>query len=177
MTGKANGKTNAKTNAKMNAKMTEHDEIRRLLSLAAAGALDATEDQRVAAHLRACPTCAAELASWQAIETGLRRIPTPQVPADLVARTIARAQMRFAEESDRRSERKMLALMTVFSWVFVALSWPLAQLLGHGWLSLLGLGFVQGWKNFAVFTASCWIAGAAAAILLAMRRDRERRIA
>ena len=157
--------------------MTEHDEIHEFLSLAAAGALDATEDQRVSVHLRACPACAAELASWQAIETGLRRIPTPQVPSDLVARTIARAQMRFAEESDRRSERKVLALITVFSWILVALSWPLAQLLGHGWLSLLGLGFEQGWKNFAVFTALCWIAGAAAAILLAMRRDRERRIA
>lgn len=177
MSDKTNGKINGKTNAKMNGKMTGHDEIRGLLSLAAAGALDATEDPRVSAHLRACPACAAELASWQAIETGLRRIPTPQVPADLVARTIARAQMRFAEESDRRSERKVLALVVVFSWIFVALSWPLAQLLGHGWLSLLGVGFEQGWKNFAVFTAFCWIAGAAAAILLAMRRDRERRIA
>ncbi|HVA17064.1 MAG TPA: zf-HC2 domain-containing protein [Candidatus Dormibacteraeota bacterium] len=158
-------------------KMTEHDEIRELLSLAPAGALDAKEDQRVSAHLRTCPACAAELGSWQAIGAGLRRLPTPQAPAALVARTIARAQMRFAEESDRRSERKVLALVIVFSWVFVALSWPLAQLLGHGWLSLLGLGFEQGWKNFAVFTAFCWIAGAAAAILLAMRRDRERRLA
>ena len=157
--------------------MTEHDEIRELLSLAAAGALNAKEDQRVSAHLRACPVCAAELASWQAIGAGLRRLPTPQASAALVARTIARAQMRFAEESDRRSERKVFALVIVFSWVFVALSWPLAQLLGHGWLSLLGIGFEQGWKNFALFTAFCWIAGAAAAILLAMRRDRERRIA
>ena len=157
--------------------MTEHDEIRELLSLAAAGALDATEDERISAHLRGCAACAAELASWQAIEAGLCRIPTPQAPAPLVARTIARAQMYFAEESDRRSQRKVLALVIVFSWVFVALSWPLAQLLGHGWMSLLGLGFEQGWKNFAVFTALCWIAGAVAAILLATRRDRERRIA
>ncbi|HVB35717.1 MAG TPA: zf-HC2 domain-containing protein [Candidatus Acidoferrales bacterium] len=158
-------------------KMTEHDEIRKLLSWAASGALDATEDQRVSAHLRACPACAAELASWQAIGAGLRRIPTPRASAELVARTIARAQLRFVEESDRRSERKMLALIIVFSWIFVALSWPLAQLLNRGWMTLFGLGFAQGWKNFAVFTAFCWIAGAAAAILLAMRRDRERRLA
>ena len=158
-------------------KMTEHDEIRELLSLAAAGALNENEDQGVSAHLRTCPACVAELVSWQAIGAGLRRIPTPQAPAAFVARTIARAQMRFAEESDRRSERKVFALVIVFSWIFVALSWPLAQLLGHGWLSLLGLGFEQGWKNFVVFTAFCWIAGAAAAILLAMRRDRERRLA
>ncbi|MGH9781970.1 MAG: anti-sigma factor family protein [Candidatus Acidiferrales bacterium] len=161
--------------------MSEHDEIRELLSLAAAGALDAAgdlkEDRRVSAHLRTCAACAAELSSWQAIGAGLRRMPTPQAPAELVARTIARAQMRLTEELERRSERKVMALVIVFSWIFVALSWPVAQLLGHGWLSLLGLGFEQGWKNFAVFTALCWIAGAAAAILLAMRRDRERRIA
>ena len=161
----------------MNVKTSEHDEIRELLSLAAAGALNAHEDQRVSTHLRSCPSCAAELASWQAIEAGLRRIPTPQAPPALVARTIARAQMRFAQELERRSERKVMVLIIVFSWIFVALSWPLAQLLGHGWLSLLGLGFEQGWKNFAVFTALCWIAGAAAAILLGLRRDRERRIA
>ncbi len=157
--------------------MTEHDEIRELLSLAAGGALSADEDRRLAVHLRSCSACAAELASWQAIGVELRRIPTPQAPAALVARTIARAQMRFAEESDRRSQRKVLALVIVFSWVFVALSWPLAQLLGHGWLSLLGFGFEQGWKNFAVFTALCWLGGAAAAIVLANRRQHERRLA
>lgn len=157
--------------------MTEHDEFRELLSLAAAGALDTTEDQHVSSHLRSCSACAAELASWQALEAGLRGIPTPQASAALVAQTIARAQMRLAEDSRQRSERKILVVAVVFSWVFVALSWPLAQLLAHGWLSLLGLGFAQGWKNFAVFTALCWLAGAAAAALLAMRRDRERRLA
>ncbi|HVA72522.1 MAG TPA: zf-HC2 domain-containing protein [Candidatus Limnocylindrales bacterium] len=157
--------------------MTAHDEIRELLSLAAAGALSADEDRRLAVHLRSCSACAAELASWQAIGVELRRILTPQAPAALVVRTIAHAQMRFAEESDRRSERRVLALVIVFSWAFVAVSWPVAQLLGHGWMSLFGLGFEQGWKNFAVFTALCWLGGAAAAIVLANRRQHERRLA
>ena len=71
----------------------------------------------------------------------------------------------------------MMALTLVFSWAFVAVSWPLTQLFAHGWESLLGFSFEQGWENFVIFTAFCWLAGAAAAILLAMRRSRQRRFA
>jgi anti-sigma factor RsiW len=157
--------------------INEHDRVRELLPLAAAGALDAAEEARLSAHIRLCADCAADLSRWQEIQAGLRRMPTPQAPAALVERSIALAQERFTQESDRRTERRIVALVVVFSWIFVAISWPLAQLLAHGWQSLLGFGFEQGWKNFAVFTAICWLAGAAAAILLALRRSRERRLA
>jgi anti-sigma factor RsiW len=155
----------------------EHDAIRELLPLAAAGTLDAAEEARLAAHIRLCPDCAANLSVWQQVGADLRRIPTPQAPATLVERTIALAQNRLTQESDRRTERRIVALVIVFSWAFVAISWPLAQLLAHGWQSLLGFGFEQGWENFAVFTAFCWLAGGVAAILLAARRSRERRLA
>ena len=157
--------------------MTEHDKIRELMPLAVAGALDVGEEARLAAHLGLCQDCAANLGSWQQIQSDLRRIPTPQVSGGIVERTIALAQDRFAQESDRRTERRIVALVLVFSWAFVAVSWPLAQLLAHGWQSLLGFGFEQGWKNFAVFTAICWLAGAVAAVLLAVRREHERRLA
>ena len=155
----------------------EHDKFRELLPLAAAGVLDASDEQRLAAHIGACPDCAASLDRWQQVGANLRRIPTPQAPAALVSRTILLAQTRLAEESTRRTERRMMVLMLVFSWAFVAVSWPLAQLFAHGWESLLGFGFEQGWKNFVIFTTFCWLAGAAAAILLAMRRSRQRRFA
>lgn len=157
--------------------MSEHDQIRELLALAAAGALDADEESRLAAHLRSCAACAAELNSFQEMGAVLRRLPTPQAPATLVARTISAAQSRLAEESTRRSERKLIVLAVVFSWVFVALSWPLAQFAARGWTSLVGLGFEQGWENFAVFTALCWTAGAVAAAALAKRRQQERGVA
>jgi anti-sigma factor RsiW len=157
--------------------MNEHEKIRELLPLAAAGALDAAEESRLAAHLRICPDCAAALSSWQEIQSDLRRIPTPQAPASLVALTILLAQNQLIEEFDRRAERRIIAVVLVFSWIFVAVSWPLAQFLGHGWMTLLGSGFRQGWENFAIFTALCWVAGAAAAILLAARKQREKRIA
>ena len=52
--------------------MSEHDQIRELLALAAAGALDASEESRLSAHLRSCPDCASELSSWQEMGAALR---------------------------------------------------------------------------------------------------------
>lgn len=157
--------------------MSEHEKIRELLALAAAEAVGASEEARINEHLRLCAECSARFGLWQEIQSELRRIPTPQAPASLVQRTIASAQNALLEESDRRSEHRTIAVALVFSWLFVAVSWPLAQFLGHGWMALVGSGFKKGWENFAVFTALCWLAGAAAAIMLAARKQRERRIA
>lgn len=157
--------------------INEHEKFHELLPWAAAGALESAEEGRLIAHLNQCPDCAADLERLQQIAGNLRGIPTPQAPAALVSRTILLAQNRLAEESAHRTERRIMVLVLVLSWAFVAASWPLAQLIAHGWLSLFGFGFAQAWKSFAVFTAFCWIAGAAGAILLAARRSRERRLA
>lgn len=157
--------------------MNDHSKFRELLPLAAAGVLDAKEENQLAAHVALCADCAANLNRLQQLGTDLRRLPTPLISDAIVERTLALAQIRLTQESDRRTERRIVALVVVFSWMFVAISWPLAQLLAHGWQSLLGFSFEQGWENFAVFTAICWLAGAAAAILLATRRSRERSVA
>lgn len=157
--------------------MNDHDKFRELLPLAAAEALDSAEEALLIAHLSNCSDCAAHLERLQQLTTSLRGIPTPRIPAALVSRTILLAQNRFAEESARRTERRIMTLVLVLSWAFVAVSWPVAQLVAHGWLSVFGFGFAQAWKSFAVFTGFCWIAGAAGAILLAARRSRERRMA
>ena len=157
--------------------MNDHDKFRDLLPLAAAGVLDAKEESQLASHVRVCADCAANLSRLQQLGEDLRRIPTPQISEAIVERSITLARIRLTQESDRRTERRIVTLVVVFSWMFVAISWPLAQLLAHGWQSLLGFSFEQGWENFAVFTAICWLAGAAAAVLLATRRSRERRLA
>lgn len=157
--------------------MNEHDKFRELLPFAAAGTLDSSEETRLVAHLSRCSNCAADLERLQQVASTLRRIPIPQAPPALVSRTILLAQSRLAEESARRAERRIMVLVLVLSWAFVAVSWPLAQLIAHGWLSVFGFGFAQAWKSFAVFTGFCWMAGAAGAILLATRRNRERRMA
>lgn len=157
--------------------MNEHDKFRELLPLAAAEALDSAEEALLIGHLSKCSDCAADSEHLQQLAANLRSIPTPRAPTTLVSRTILLAQNRLAEESARRTEHRIMALVLVLSWVFVAVSWPLAQLVAHGWLSVFGFGFAQAWKSFAVFTGFCWIAGAAGAILLAARRSRERRMA
>lgn len=157
--------------------MNEHDKFRELLPFAAAGALESSEEARLIAHVSHCSDCAGKLDRLQQIGAALRGIPTPQAPSALVSRTILLAQNRFAEESARRTERRIMVLILVLSWAFVAVSWPLAQLIAHGWLTVFGFGFAEGWKSFAVFTGFCWMAGAAGAILLAARRNRERRLA
>ncbi len=157
--------------------MNEHDKLRELLPLAAAGVLESAEETRLIAHLNRCSDCAAHLERLQQLTANLRGIPTPRVPAGLLSRTILLAQNRFAEESAHRTERRIMTLVLVLSWAFVAVSWPLAQLVAHGWLSVFGFGFAQAWKSFAVFTGFCWVAGAAGAILLAARCSRERRMA
>lgn len=157
--------------------MNDHDKFRELLPLAAAGALDSSEEALLIAHLSHCSDCAAYSECLQQLRANLRGIPTPRAPAALVSRTILLAQNRLAEESARRTERRIMTLVLVLSWACVAISWPLAQLVAHGWLSMFGFGFAQAWKSFAVFTGFCWMAGAAGAILLAARRNRERRTA
>ena len=53
----------------------------------AAGALDASESERVAVHLRECPACAARAEEWRRLAEGLRRLPQPRPAPALVART------------------------------------------------------------------------------------------
>ena len=66
--------------------MNEHDAMRELLSLAAAGALDAAEQAKLGGHLAGCPACAAELDAWRELAGSLKRLPTPQAPLGLVER-------------------------------------------------------------------------------------------
>ena len=51
--------------ARMGAPMNDHDRIRELFPLAAAGALDESEERDLSAHLASCADCAAELEGWQ----------------------------------------------------------------------------------------------------------------
>ena len=157
--------------------MSEHDEIRELLALAASGALESEEEERVARHIRSCALCSEQLEDWRLIATGLRRLPTPQPPRGLVERARARAEVRLAEEADRRWNRGVLIFVTVFAWVITLLSWPLFRLVSGGFLSLVDPGLNKAWIAFAVFTTLAWVGGGGAAILLSLHQRRERSLA
>jgi anti-sigma factor RsiW len=157
--------------------MSEHDDVRNLLTLAAAGALSVSEEERVAAHLRSCAACSQEMASWQAITGDLRQLPTPQPSAALFERTRAAAEARLAEQAERRWQSAVMAFVVGFSWLLTIASWPVIRLLSGNVLSLLSPNLGRSWISFAGATAFIWTAGGAAAVLLSLHQRRERRLA
>jgi len=157
--------------------MSEHETIRELLSLAAAGALDAADEQRVGRHLRGCAACTAEFEQLQGLANSLRRLPTPQPPAPLLERTRARVEWRLAEEAENRWNHRVLVFLILFAWTLTLASWPVVRLMSSGLLGWFDPGFGRTWLSLAVYTALLWLTGGVAAATLALRRRRERRIA
>jgi anti-sigma factor RsiW len=157
--------------------MSGHDEIRELLTLAAAGALDSAEQERVADHVRSCDACLKEIEAWQDITTELRHLPTPQPPAELVARTRLLAEASLIEQGEYRWQSRVMALVIVFSWLLTIASWPVVRLLSGNVLGLLDPHLNRSWISFAGFTGLVWLAGGTAAVLLSLHQRRERRLA
>jgi anti-sigma factor RsiW len=150
------------------------DEIRDLLALAASGALDAKAEERVAEHVRICAVCTSELDTYQLLARGLRRLPTPQPSATVIERARARAELRMAEESEQRANRRVLGLLISFAWTILIVSWPIVRLLSGGIQTWFNARLPQTWYAFAGLTGLGWIAAGAAAIFLAWnRRERE----
>jgi len=157
--------------------MSEHDKIRELLPLAAAGALTSAEEKQVAEHVRSCVSCANELDAWRPIATELRRLPTPQPSSWLVQATLARAEAKLAEQDERDWNRHVIIAVVAFAWLLTVASWLVFHFLSERLGNLLGPQFGQTWISFAAFSALEWIAGGVAAVMLAIRQRGERRLA
>lgn len=157
--------------------MNDHDKIRELLALAAAGALTRDEEQQVAAHLRSCVACSNELDAWRSIAADLCRLPTPQPSSQLVQTTLARAEAKLAEQSEHEWNRRVMIFVVAFAWLLTAASWPVFRFVSGDFRSLLGPQFGHAWINFAAFTALAWLGGGIAAVMLAQRQRREGRLA
>lgn len=157
--------------------MSDHDEIRNLLALAAAGALDLAEQQRVLGHARTCDECSNELESWQSLATGLRAVPTPQPSPALIQRTRALAEARLEEAAEARWQRNIMIFVVTFAWVLTILSWPLVRFATQGLADVLFPHFNQTWVGIAGSATVVWLTGGTAAVLLSLRQRRERRLA
>jgi anti-sigma factor RsiW len=157
--------------------MNEHDKIRELLALAAAGALTNAEEKQVAEHLRSCVACSSELEAWRSIATDLCRLPTPQPSARLVQTTLARAEAKLAEQAEHDWNRRVMIFVVAFAWLLTVASWPVFRFVSGDFRSLLGPQFGHTWINFAVFSALGWLGGGIAAVMLALRQRREGRLA
>ena len=156
--------------------MREHDKIRELLALAAAGALTSAEEKQVAEHVRSCTACANEMEAWQPIASELRRLPTPQPSPWLVQATLARAEAKLAEQAEHDWNRRVLIVVVAFAWLLTIASWAVFHVLSERFGRLLGPEFSHTWISFGAFTALGWLAGTVAAVLLAIRQRGERRL-
>ncbi len=157
--------------------MTDHEAIRNLLPLAAAGALEAPEEERVAGHAATCAACAAELERWRQLAGALRRLPTPVAPAGLVERTRARLERQIAAEAEHRWNYSVTAFLVLFCWTLTLASWPIVRLLAGGMLSWLDVSFTQSWYGLVGYTMLVWAVGAVAAVMLGLRQRQERKTA
>jgi len=162
--------------------MSEHDKIRELLALAVADALTSVEEKQVAEHVRSCIACSNELEAWRPIAIDLRRLPTPQPSSWLVQATLARAEAKLTEQAEHDWNRRVMIVVVAFAWLLTIASWPVFQVVSGRFESLFEpqfshTQFGQAWISFAAFTALGWLAGGVAAVMLAVRRRGERRLA
>jgi anti-sigma factor RsiW len=150
--------------------MNQHDNILDLLTLAAAGALDAAEQRQVEEHLRQCAGCRAELESWQRLTGALEALPTPQAPMGLVERTLRQMERTAAARAEHRRARTLWVWLTAFGWVATLLSWPLfhwgGNLAGMLDISVSDAGITRVWIGYMVVT---WTVAAVVAGLLGER--------
>ena len=148
-----------------------HEAIREMLALAAAGALDDKEARLVEEHAASCAECAAELERWQSLVGALRRVPTPQPSPQLLARVRAQAEWKLAEEVERRRDTRVMALLLLFSWTVLLVTWPVVRLVGGGAISWLDTSLGSLWFWLSGYTlVGCLAAGVA--VLFGLRERR-----
>lgn len=145
--------------------MTGHEELRKMLALAAAGILDASEQRTVEQHVRECDECRRELEILTGYSAGLGSMPQPVVPEGLVERTRLRVAEAGWAAAERRSRDLMLALLVVFSWVVGAGVWMAAREITGGAVSAL-----------VASTLLTWMTAGAAVVLLGKGDELARRI-
>jgi anti-sigma factor RsiW len=107
--------------------MSEHEQVRELMALAAAGGLDAEERACVERHVRGCAECQREFEMWCAYAQGLRELPEVAVPLGLAERTLARMREQNAAAEDRRWNAVVLGGLAAFGWASSVAGWVVVR--------------------------------------------------
>ena len=97
--------------------MNDHDLVRPLLALGAAGLLDAEGERCLRAHTAECALCRAELAELTDLAGILAALPVETPSPDLLWRT----QLAMAAEADRRQGMRLAALAATFGGVLLVM--------------------------------------------------------
>jgi predicted anti-sigma-YlaC factor YlaD len=140
--------------------MSDHESVRHLLALSAAGLLDAAEERLVREHARQCARCAAKLDDYATLSAGLSALPCPLLLPDLLRRTNSVV----AAELDRRQGAALAGGAAVFALAFVLVIGLTLRIVGGDTAALWWL----------VWVAVSSVFGAASALALASRRRLER---
>lgn len=156
--------------------MSEHESVQEMLSLAAAGVLEAGDQRRVDQHVAACEACRRELDVWRNYARELTRLPVRATPRDLVARTCDRILARRAAAADRRWDEAVLAVLALFAWTTALVTWFLVKLVSGGLLAVIESGFLNAMVWSAGSTGVAWLTAAVAAVMLGSQRRRARRM-
>ena len=156
--------------------MKNHEDVRRLLPLAAAGALDAAEERLVREHAAACLECAEELESFRDLAAELGRMPAPAAPAGLASRAALAVRARREAALDSRWESFVTGFLLLFAWSFGLFGWVMIRVFTGGWFALHDPGFVSFGTGLFVITIFTWLTAGVAAVLLGHQRQVERRL-
>ena len=145
--------------------MIAHEEMRKMLALAAAGQLAAEELRTVEQHALGCDACRRDLEALGMYARGLGSIPQPVVPEGLLERTRIRVAEAGWVAAEQRSRDLMLALLVMLSWAGWLGLWMVIRTLTGGAVSALG-----------VSTLLVWATAGTAAVLLGKRNVLTRRV-
>lgn len=154
---------------------TSHDEIRALLALAAAGALEAAEQRRVDEHAAMCAECAAELAALGAVAGAVRALPAPQVPVGLAGRAMARVRARQGAAVEERVSGAILVFLALFSWTVMLLPWMISRVTGNA-LVMWGVRISDPLILLGGSTLLAWVTGGVTVLMLLRSPSREWRM-
>jgi hypothetical protein len=151
-----------------------HEWIRAQLPLAAAGALGSDELSELLQHAGKCELCRRELELWGSYARGLRELPQPVIPADLISRTHRAVLKDRAETLDRRTNGLMLGALAVFSWVISFAFWIVVRAVTGGTWELLGTNVVAAGPWLLFSSMLTWITAGVAAVTLGSQRQARR---
>ena len=153
----------------------EHSAIRELLTLAAAGALDAAEQRQVDEHLLQCDACRAEFRGLSRLTKSLQEQPMPQMPPGLMQQTRRLLELRAQAQHERRWSRLMFGGLAFIGWTMTLLNWPLLRMLDRPLMQMFNVSSTQLTVLWTTYILAAWLGTALAAAVLGKRASQEER--
>jgi predicted anti-sigma-YlaC factor YlaD len=140
--------------------MNDHEQVRELLALGAAGLLDAADERLLREHTAVCAECRAELDAFASIAGILGALPAMAPPPDLLPRT----QALMSAEADRREGVRLAAVSAV-------VAGTLLLAVAGALYTLYGDTVMLAWLAWSLIPS---VLGGGAVLTLASRRPLER---